>query len=99
MPRVFFAEHLASHGIAALVIYDKRGVGKSIGNWMQSDFIDLADDAVAGITLLKQHKEIDPHRIGIYGHSQGGAIAPLVGVSFTRCGVRHRRSRRRRSNV
>ena len=73
----FLAEHLANHGIAAL-IYDKRGVGKSTGNWMQSNFIDLADDAVSGISFLKQRKEIDPHMIGIYGHSQGGAIAPLA---------------------
>jgi pimeloyl-ACP methyl ester carboxylesterase len=73
----FLAEYLTEHGIAAL-IYDKRGVGKSTGDWQRSDFNDLARDAVAGIHFLQKRKEIDPRRIGVYGHSQGGMIAPLV---------------------
>lgn len=73
----FFAEYLTRYGIAAL-IYDKRGVGKSTGDWKRSDFNDLADDAIAGIHLLQQSKEINPKQIGLYGHSQGGMIAPLI---------------------
>ena len=73
----FLAEHFTRYGIAAL-IYDKRGVGKSTGDWRRSDFSDLAEDAIAAIRLLQQRKEINPQQIGIYGHSQGGMIAPLV---------------------
>jgi len=73
----FLAEHFTRHGIAAL-IYDKRGVGKSTGDWKQSDFGDLAGDAIAAIGFLQQRKEINAQKIGIYGHSQGGMIAPLV---------------------
>jgi pimeloyl-ACP methyl ester carboxylesterase len=73
----FLAEYLTRYGMAAL-IYDKRGVGKSTGDWKRSDFNDLAGDAIAGIHLLQQRKEINPTEIGIYGHSQGGMIAPLV---------------------
>lgn len=73
----FLAEHFIRHGIAAL-IYDKRGVGKSTGDWKRSDFNDLATDALSGIGLLKQRKEINPKHIGIYGHSQGGMLAPLI---------------------
>jgi pimeloyl-ACP methyl ester carboxylesterase len=73
----FLAEQLANRGIAAL-IYDKRGVGKSTGDWKGSDFNDLASDAIAGIELLKQRNEIKAKKIGIYGHSQGGMICPLV---------------------
>src|SRR5438105_10666312 len=73
----FLAEYFTRHGIAAL-IYDKRGVGKSTGDWKRSDFSDLAGDAIAGIHFLQQRKEINPRKIGIYGHSQGGSIAPLV---------------------
>ncbi len=73
----FLAEYCAAHGIAAL-IYDKRGVGKSTGDWKRSDFGDLAEDAIAGIHLLQQRKEINPRQIGVYGHSQGGMIAPLI---------------------
>ncbi|MDQ2974603.1 MAG: lysophospholipase [Acidobacteriota bacterium] len=73
----FLADHLARHGIAAL-IYDKRGVGASTGDWKRSDFNDLAEDALAGIHFLQQRKEINPKQIGIYGHSQGGMIGPLI---------------------
>src|SRR5438552_1147160 len=73
----FLAEYCTRDGIAAL-IYDKRGVGKSTGDWKRSDFNDLAGDAIAGIHFLQQRKEINPRKIGIYGHSQGGSIAPLV---------------------
>ena len=50
----------------------------STGDWRQSTFTDLADDAIAGIRLLAGRAGIDPKRIGIYGHSQGGFIAPLI---------------------
>ena len=73
----FLAQYLTRHGIAAL-IYDKRGVGKSTGDWKQSNFEALADDAISGIHLLQRRSEINPKEIGIYGHSQGGSIAPLV---------------------
>jgi pimeloyl-ACP methyl ester carboxylesterase len=73
----FLAEYITRHGIAAL-IYDKRGVGKSTGDWKRSDFSDLAGDAIAGIHFLQQRNEIHPKQIGLYGHSQGGMIAPLI---------------------
>ena len=73
----FLAEYMTRHGIAAL-IYDKRGVGKSSGDWKRSDFTDLAGDAIAGIHFLQQRHEIRPKQIGLYGHSQGGMIAPLI---------------------
>ncbi len=73
----FLAEYLTGHGIAAL-IYDKRGVGKSSGDWKLSNFNDLAADAIAAIDLLKGRKEINARKIGLYGHSQGGMLGPLV---------------------
>ena len=73
----FLAQYLTRYNIAAL-IYDKRGVGKSTGDWKRSDFNDLAEDAIAGIHLLQQSKEINPRQVGLYGHSQGGMIAPLT---------------------
>jgi len=73
----YLAQKFAESGIAAL-IYDKRGVGQSTGDWKATGFDGLADDAVAGVRYLQSQPEIDSHRIGIYGHSQGGTIAPLV---------------------
>ncbi len=73
----YLAEHFTHHGIAAL-IYDKRGVGQSTGDWKRSNFNDLAGDAIAGIRMLQRRADINSQEIGIYGHSQGGSIAPLV---------------------
>ena len=73
----FLAEYFTRYGIAAL-IYDKRGVGKSTGDWKRSNFEDLAGDGIAAVNFLRQRKEIDPKQIGVYGHSQGGMLAPLV---------------------
>jgi dienelactone hydrolase len=73
----YLAVQFAEAGIAAL-IYDKRGVGKSTGDWKLVGFEELADDAVAAILALKREAAVDSSRIGIHGHSQGGTLAPLV---------------------
>lgn len=72
-----YADLLAKHGIAAL-IYDKRGVGGSTGSWKRSPFSVLADDALAGVQFLKNHRSVDPKRIGAWGGSEGGVIAPWI---------------------
>ena len=75
----YLAERFAARGVVALV-YDKRGVGQSGGDWRKATLEALADDGVAGIRFLQSQPEVDAKRVGIYGHSQGGIIAPLVGV-------------------
>ncbi|MGH9464407.1 MAG: alpha/beta hydrolase family protein, partial [Thermoanaerobaculia bacterium] len=72
-----WADFFAHQGLASLV-YDKRGTGASGGDWMRSDFHDLAADAIAGLDLLAARPDIDPRRIGLWGISQGGWIGPLV---------------------
>jgi uncharacterized protein len=71
------ADYLARHGVVAL-IYDKRGVGASTGDWKTSTLDDLAADARAVVHLLAARSDVDPRRVGVYGHSQGGFIAPMV---------------------
>ena len=73
----FLAIQFARDGIASL-IFDKRGVGKSTGDWRTAGFEDLAKDVCAGVHFLRSDHRIDPRRVGIHGHSQGGAIAPLI---------------------
>lgn len=72
-----FAQYFAARGIATL-IYDKRGVGASTGNWRAGTFADLAEDALAAVRLLAQRDEIDARRIGLWGCSEGGWVAPLA---------------------
>lgn len=73
----FFADHLARLGIAAL-IFDKRGAGRSTGDWMAADLDDLAGDGVAGVELLKARPEVDARRIGVMGGSDAGWVLPLT---------------------
>jgi uncharacterized protein len=70
----FNADFLARLGFAVLS-YDKRGTGKSTG---AREDIGLDGDALAGIEMLRHRKDIDPKRIGIWGISEGGMIAPQV---------------------
>lgn len=73
------AESLASQGIAVLRV-DDRGIGKSTGRetLMNVTTFDFADDTRAQIAYLRTRREIDPKRIALVGHSEGGIIAPIV---------------------
>jgi dipeptidyl aminopeptidase/acylaminoacyl peptidase len=77
-----FAEYFAARGIATL-IYDKRGVGASTGNWRSGTFAELAGDALAAVHLLAARPEIDPQRVGLWGCSEGGWVAPLAAARST----------------
>lgn len=72
-----YADALVKRGIAVLYP-DKRGSGKSTGSWINSTFLELADDAIAGVKLLKADARIDKTRIGVIGFSQGGHIVPAA---------------------
>jgi pimeloyl-ACP methyl ester carboxylesterase len=71
----------AARGFVVLS-YDKRGAGKSTGNWRAASFEQLADDAVAAARFLQSRNEVDPKQIGFWGLSQGGWIAPLAASRF-----------------
>lgn len=72
-----WARLLAERGVASL-IYDKRGAGESTGNYDTATMQDLANDAIAGISLLARRKEIDAKQIGVRGHSAGGWVSAIV---------------------
>jgi pimeloyl-ACP methyl ester carboxylesterase len=74
-----FARFLVRRGVAVLG-YDKRGVGRSTGDWNTASFDDLAGDAVAAFEYLKTRDDIDPRQIGLLGWSQAGWIMPLAAV-------------------
>ena len=74
---VVLADSLLRKGIAVLR-YDKRGVGGSSGNLRTASFDDLVSDAAAAFRYLEARPDVDPKRVGIIGHSEGGSIAPAV---------------------
>jgi len=71
------AEYLADHGIAVL-LYDKRGVGSSTGDWKTASFEDIAGDAVAAFKFLRSRPGIHSGRVGFRGASQSGYVLPIA---------------------
>lgn len=76
-PFLVIADHLAKENIAVLR-FDDRGVGKSTGEFKGETSLDFVKDVEAAIAFLKTQKKIDPAKIGLIGHSEGGLIAPMV---------------------
>ncbi len=76
-PFLVIADALTRRGIAVLRV-DDRGVGGSSGSSTSSTSEDFAGDVLAGVAFLKDRKEIDPAKIGLIGHSEGGIIAPIA---------------------
>ncbi len=64
----------AQQGLSAL-IYDKRSVGYSA---FQRSYAQLADDALAAVQTLRGHAGVNPKKVGIWGISEGGWVAPLA---------------------
>ena len=76
-PFAVWADTLARRGIAVLRV-DDRGMGGSTGDARKATTADFATDVAAGLAFLKGRPEVDPHRVGLLGHSEGGIIAPIV---------------------
>ncbi len=76
-PFRLIADHLGRNGVAVLR-YDDRGVGASTGSINEGTTEDFAKDALAGVAFLKTRPAIDPKRIGLCGHSEGGVVAPIA---------------------
>jgi len=58
--------------------YDKRGIGKSGGDATKTTRDDLLDDARAGIAFVQKLHDVDPDRVFVLGHSEGGELAPSL---------------------
>src|ERR1700722_15513068 len=78
-PLLDIALGLAGRGIASLR-YDKRTLDypASVNPETFTLTQEYVPDALAAIRLVDQRPVIDPHRIFVLGHSQGGTYAPLI---------------------
>jgi uncharacterized protein len=77
---LFLADRFARAGIAALV-FDKRGVGKSTGDWKTVNYQELSEDYIGAVHFVQHQAGVNPEHVGIYGHSQGGTMSPLIATS------------------
>ena len=72
-------DHLTRNGIAVLR-YDDRGAGLSTGDYFSATGIDFAADASAAVDFLLSRDDINPEQVGVFGHSEGGGLAPMIAV-------------------
>jgi pimeloyl-ACP methyl ester carboxylesterase len=78
-PFLVLSDHLTRKGIVVLRA-DKRGVGDSGGTYSDAVMADFASDADAGVAFLKTRNEVDAHKVGLVGHSEGAIEAPMSAV-------------------
>jgi pimeloyl-ACP methyl ester carboxylesterase len=76
-PMLVLADALTRQGYAVLR-YDKRGAGKSSGNYDAATMMDFLSDARAAVAWLRSRPEIDWTRLAIVGHSEGADIGALL---------------------
>jgi pimeloyl-ACP methyl ester carboxylesterase len=67
-----------------VVRYDKRGIGQSGGRAESASLADYADDVRAAIKALADRKDVDPKRIAVVGHGEGGTIALIAAAKDKR---------------
>lgn len=82
-PFALMADALSRAGIAVLR-HDDRGVGGSTGDHDTATLSDLAEDARSALAFLADHPAIDPERIGLLGHSEGGIHAAALAADDPR---------------
>ena len=75
------ADHLTRKGIAVLR-YDDRGVAASGGSPSGATTYDHAVDARSAFEYLLSRPELDPKRLGVVGHSEGGMIALMLAAEY-----------------
>ena len=80
-PFLDIARGLAAQGIAVLR-YEKRTQARPQDFAERAYTIDdeTTDDAVAAIAALRATEGVDPKRVFVFGHSQGGMLAPRIAL-------------------
>lgn len=78
-PYLLLADYLTKNGIGVFR-FDERRQGASGGDFETITIDTSADDVEAAMTYLKSRKDITLTKMGLIGHSIGGAVGPVVAV-------------------
>jgi pimeloyl-ACP methyl ester carboxylesterase len=78
------AQYLSERGFAVLR-YDKRGIGENgtiINNsvWGNMTYNELVQDAQKALNVLIRQPEVNPNKISIIGHSEGGETVTRIAI-------------------
>lgn len=76
-PLAIWADAFTRLGLATLR-YDKRGVGESGGDFHRATTADSAADLASAVAFVRTRPGLDPKRVGLFGHSEGGHISAEV---------------------
>jgi dienelactone hydrolase len=71
------ADALGRAGVAVLR-YDDRGTAASTGDYAAATIAEFTADGRAALDWLREQPGIDPARVGILGHSEGGAYVATI---------------------
>jgi pimeloyl-ACP methyl ester carboxylesterase len=71
------ADYLGERGIAMLRM-DDRGVGDTNGVYETATTADFATDVLTAVNYLKSRKDLKLGKIGLIGHSEGGAAISIA---------------------
>lgn len=64
-------------GVSVLV-YDKRGVGGSGGNFVRTGYQDFIQDGISAVRYLKSRSDVTDGGIGLVGNSESGWLTPEI---------------------
>jgi len=73
----FLIPYFAANGLDVLT-FDQRGTGISSGNWRFTGPADKAEDVEAALKSLVGDTAVDFARVGAWGPSNGGWVAPII---------------------
>ena len=76
---LYLAQVMNAIGVA-VYIYDRRDVSMRGNEWVHPGYMALGRDALAAVRMLTTRAEVDATRIGFWGISQGGWVAPAAFV-------------------
>lgn len=79
-PFLVLADYFTRKGFAVLR-FDDRGTGKSTGDFSLATTADFASDVESAVKFMQHHFVVNPTKIGLMGHSEGGVIAPMVAAN------------------
>lgn len=77
---IFYAEYFSKLGFEVL-IFDKRGSGKSTGNYYLSSYDDLIADAISCLEAMYKRKSVNKEKIGLWGLSQGALLLSKIALN------------------